>query len=164
MSYQVKSRVQFPRMRELFLQGRAVELSGGGDFAGTFHLFKGGHELSGDFARELAGLYDYRFPELYGSLRWNRNVFDVTDAGSKFWAVTRGSRSASRRSESRHSRRLDSRLRMRTSTSRVVRLLRAPRPPLRRPCERTQPARMAHGPFQRTHAAMARWRSPRPTG
>jgi hypothetical protein len=84
MTYQVKSRVQFPRMREIFFKNEPWVLSGAGDFAGTFHLYKGGHDLTGDFTSPVAGLYDYRFPQLYGSLHWNRKFFEVTNAGSQF--------------------------------------------------------------------------------
>src|SRR5580765_8800852 len=69
-------------MRELFFAQQPWVLSGEGDFAGTFHLFKGGHELSGRFSSPLAGLYDYRFSSLYGSLRWTNKAFDVWDAGA----------------------------------------------------------------------------------
>jgi translocation and assembly module TamB len=84
MTYEVKSRVQFQRMRELFFKNEKWALTGAGDFAGTFHLFKGGHELTGDFTSPMAGLYDYRFPSLYGSLKWTRTGFEVTKAGSQF--------------------------------------------------------------------------------
>jgi TamB, inner membrane protein subunit of TAM complex len=83
-TYQVKSRVQFPRMREIFFAKEAWALAGAGDFTGTFHLFKGGHDLAGHFTSPLAGLYDYRFPELYGSLHWTRKIFEVTNAGARF--------------------------------------------------------------------------------
>jgi hypothetical protein len=81
-TYSVKSRVQFQRMRELFFAQQPWALSGDGDFTGTFHLFKGGHELSGRFSSPLAGIYDYRFPSLYGSLRWTNKIFEVWDAGA----------------------------------------------------------------------------------
>ncbi|MGE3955867.1 MAG: translocation/assembly module TamB domain-containing protein [Vicinamibacterales bacterium] len=84
MTYQVKSRVQFQRMRELFFKDEPWVLDGAGDFAGTFHLYKGGHDLTGDFTSEVAGLYDYRFPALYGSLHWNKKFFKVMNAGSRF--------------------------------------------------------------------------------
>lgn len=84
MLYQVRSRVQFQRMRELFFANETWALSGDGDFTGTFHLFKGGHELKGDFTSPMAGLDDYRFPALYGSLRWTNALFEVKDAGSRF--------------------------------------------------------------------------------
>ena len=84
MTYQVKSRVQFQRMREIFFKDEPWALNGDGDFAGTFHLYPGGHDLVGDFSSPVAGLYDYRFPSLYGSLHWNRKFFEVTHAGSQF--------------------------------------------------------------------------------
>ena len=87
--YQVKSRVNFPRMRELFFRDESWRLAGNGDFTGTFRLFKTGEEtnrdLNGTFASELAGLNDYRFPGLYGSLRWTQHGFDVWNAGSQFY-------------------------------------------------------------------------------
>ncbi|MGE3518537.1 MAG: translocation/assembly module TamB domain-containing protein [Vicinamibacterales bacterium] len=84
MTYQVRSRVQFARMRELFFKNETWALSGDGDFTGTFHLFKGGHDLKGDFTSPLAGVDAYRFPSLYGSLRWTNRFFEVRDAGAKF--------------------------------------------------------------------------------
>ena len=49
------SRVHFPRMREIFFAQRHFTLAGEGDFAGTFHLFKGGRELTGTFTSDEAG-------------------------------------------------------------------------------------------------------------
>jgi len=90
--YQVRSRVDFPRMRELFFRDEPWRLSGSGDFTGTFRLFKTGDEtnrdLAGTFSSELAGLNDYRFPQLYGSLHWTQHAFDVWDAGSQFYGGT----------------------------------------------------------------------------
>jgi hypothetical protein len=87
--YQVKSRVNFPRMRELFFKDEPWRISGTGDFTGSFRLAKNGNdtdrELKGTFASELAGLNEYRFPGLYGSLRWTQHGFDVWDAGSQFY-------------------------------------------------------------------------------
>ena len=42
MTYQVKSTVDFKRMRELFFAKDNYTLSGEGRFNGVFHLFKGG--------------------------------------------------------------------------------------------------------------------------
>ncbi|MBI4486550.1 MAG: hypothetical protein HY655_11120, partial [Acidobacteria bacterium] len=83
MSYEVKSRVNFPRMRHLFFNDESWELAGEGDFTGVFHLFKGGHDLTGTFTSEELGVNDYRFPELYGSLRWTPTAFEVWDAGAQ---------------------------------------------------------------------------------
>jgi hypothetical protein len=87
--YQVKSRVNFPRMRELFFKDEPWRISGNGDFSGLFRLLKTGGEterdLTGTFSSELAGLNDYRFPSLYGSLRWTQHAFEVWNAGSQFY-------------------------------------------------------------------------------
>ncbi len=82
-TYQFKSRVQFARMRQLFFKDETWELAGDGDVNGTFHLFKGGHDLAGTFASTMLGVNDYRFPALYGSLHWTPKLFDVTNAGAK---------------------------------------------------------------------------------
>jgi hypothetical protein len=84
-AYQVTSRVNFPRMREIFFGHETWRLSGDGDFTGTFRLFKGGHDLRGAFSSEVAGVNEYRFPALYGSLEWTPAAFKVWDAGSKFF-------------------------------------------------------------------------------
>jgi hypothetical protein len=83
MSYQVKSRLSFPRMRQLFFKDETWELAGHGDFTGTFHLFKGGRDLTGTFASDLLGVNRYRFPGFHGSLRWTPKAFDVWNAGAK---------------------------------------------------------------------------------
>jgi hypothetical protein len=84
-TYSVESRVHFPRMRELFFKNETWDLAGDGDFKGVFHLFKGGRDLAGTFTSEEAGVNAFRFPSLYGSLRWTPTVFDVSDAGAKFF-------------------------------------------------------------------------------
>ena len=85
MRYDVTSRVKFQRMREIFFARESWQLTGDGDFTGTFHLFKGGHELAGDFTSPLAGVNTYRFPALHGSLKWTRSAFEVPDAGSDLY-------------------------------------------------------------------------------
>jgi autotransporter translocation and assembly factor TamB len=84
-SYRVQSRVSFPRMREIFFRTENWRLTGDGDFTGTFALAKGGRrDLAGSFKSDLFTYDDYRFPSLYGTLRWTQSAFDVWDAGSKF--------------------------------------------------------------------------------
>src|SRR5580765_8017562 len=85
MLYTVKSRVHFPRMREIFFTKEKWTLSGDGDFEGTFRLFDGGHDLSGTFTSPVGGVSDYRFPALGGSLRWTQKGFDVWDARARFY-------------------------------------------------------------------------------
>jgi TamB, inner membrane protein subunit of TAM complex len=83
-TYNVKSRIQFAKMRETFFAHDTFSLSGEGDFAGTFHLFKGGRELKGNFTSADAGVNAYRFPKLEGSLIWVPDRFEVTRATSGF--------------------------------------------------------------------------------
>ncbi|HEY7292912.1 MAG TPA: translocation/assembly module TamB domain-containing protein [Vicinamibacterales bacterium] len=83
-TYEVDSRVRFPRMREIFFKQESWPLTGDGQFTGTFHLFKDGRDLSGTFTSEELGVYHYRFPSLYGALRWTPTSFDVYDAGAHF--------------------------------------------------------------------------------
>jgi hypothetical protein len=82
--YQVRSRVQFPIMREIFFPRDTFALHGEGEFTGTFHLFKGGRELKGNFHSREAGINDYRFPNLEGALEWLPDRFEVTHATSDF--------------------------------------------------------------------------------
>jgi hypothetical protein len=84
-TYQFKSRVQFPRMRQLFFKDEKWELAGEGDFTGTFHLFKNGRDLTGTFASAVIGVNEFRFPGLFGSLRWTPTELDVTNAGAKLF-------------------------------------------------------------------------------
>ncbi len=86
MAYQVRSRVKFPRMKQLFFRDEPWAVVGDGDFAGTFKLMKAaGADLAGDFKSVLAGVNEYRFPDLYGTLRWTRGAFEIGNAGSKFY-------------------------------------------------------------------------------
>ena len=88
-TYEVQSRLHFPRMRELFFKDENWRLSGDGDFTGVFRLFKvqgnTRRDLTGTFSSDVAGVNDYRFPSLYGSLRWDESAFEVWDAGSQFY-------------------------------------------------------------------------------
>lgn len=85
-SYKVQSRVNFPRMREIFFKSENWKLTGNGDFTGSFSLAKGGkRDLSGTFKSDLFTYDDYRFPALFGALRWTPTAFEVWDAGSKFY-------------------------------------------------------------------------------
>jgi hypothetical protein len=85
MFYQVKSRVHFPRMREIFFADNTFSLHGDGDFTGTFHLFKGGRELRGNFYSAEAGLNEMRFQDLSGALEWLPDRFEVLQATSRFF-------------------------------------------------------------------------------
>lgn len=84
-THRVSSVVQFPRMREIFWADRTFALAGEGRFEGTFHLFKGGHELAGTFASDEAGFDALRFGDLQGALRWTSDRFVVSDTRSAFY-------------------------------------------------------------------------------
>jgi hypothetical protein len=83
--YQLESRLQFQRLRELFFKSHTYTLSGEGDFKGTFHLFKGGRDLSGAFTSPMVGVNSVRFPRLAGKLHWTPDRFDVTEASTDFY-------------------------------------------------------------------------------
>ena len=76
--------MQFPKQREIFFARDKFTLFGEGHFTGTFHMFKGGRELKGDFTSALAGVNDYRFPNLEGSVVWVRDRMEVTRATADF--------------------------------------------------------------------------------
>jgi len=84
-TYAVTSRLHFPRMRELFFARERWRLAGDADFEGTFRLYKGGHDLAGRFTSDVAGVNEYTFPSLFGSLHWTPKMFEVTDAGSQLF-------------------------------------------------------------------------------
>jgi TamB, inner membrane protein subunit of TAM complex len=84
-TYYVQSRVNFPRMREIFFAKDRFRLAGEGHFVGTFHLFKGGRELKGRFGSEEARLNDWRFPGLDGRLLWTRDRLEVEKAAAGFY-------------------------------------------------------------------------------
>jgi hypothetical protein len=87
-TWNVRSRVHFPRMREIFFTRESWRLTGDGDFTGTFHLFKGGRELKGTFASAEAGVSQFRFQDLRGSLLWLPQKFEVTNATSRVYGGT----------------------------------------------------------------------------
>ncbi|MEO5820317.1 MAG: translocation/assembly module TamB domain-containing protein [Vicinamibacteraceae bacterium] len=83
-TYAVRSRIDFPRMKSLFWARDKFTLTGKGEFAGTYHLFKGGRELAGRFASLDMRLNDWRFAGMEGSLVWTRDRFEVTKTRAGF--------------------------------------------------------------------------------
>jgi hypothetical protein len=84
-TWQVKSVVDFPRMREIFFAREKWVLGGEGHFDGVFHMFKGGRELKGDFTSAEALVNEMRFPKLAGKLIWVPDRFEVTEADADFY-------------------------------------------------------------------------------
>jgi hypothetical protein len=87
-TWHVRSKVHFPRMRQLFFAREPWRLSGDGEFTGTFHLFKGGRELKGTFYSPRAGVNEYRFDDLRGSLLWVPKALEVTNATARVYGGT----------------------------------------------------------------------------
>jgi hypothetical protein len=94
--YYVRSKVDLPRMREIFFADDNFTLSGESDFTGTFHLFREtvngrsrtGRELKGNFYSPLAGVNAYRFSDLRGSVLWVPESLDVTNATAGVYGGT----------------------------------------------------------------------------
>jgi hypothetical protein len=82
MLYNVRSRVDFPTEKNIFFRDMDFTVAGFGDFAGTFHFFKGGRELKGTFRSPEAGVNAWRFPNVNGSLLWIPSKFEVTNVTS----------------------------------------------------------------------------------
>jgi hypothetical protein len=96
--YAVKSRIDLPRMRQIFFADDGFELAGAAEFDGTFHLFKGdprpdgstsgGRELKGTFRSVTMSVNDYRFDDVGGSVRWAPRSLEVHDASGRLYGGT----------------------------------------------------------------------------
>ena len=86
--YQVRSRIDFPTQKNIFFHGQDFDVSGTGDFTGTFHLYKGGRELKGTFRSDVAGVNEWRFPNLRGSVLWLPDRLEITNATSELYGGT----------------------------------------------------------------------------
>jgi len=87
-TYQIKSQIDIPTQKNIFFHRDTFVASGKADFEGTFHLFKGGRELKGTFTSPLAGLNDWRFPDLRGSVVWVPDRMDITNATTGVYGGT----------------------------------------------------------------------------
>jgi hypothetical protein len=86
--YHVRSHIDFATQKEIFFKGEPFDASGEGDFEGTFHLFRGGRELKGTFTSPVAGVDDWRFPNLRGSVQWVQDRLEITEATSGLYGGT----------------------------------------------------------------------------
>jgi hypothetical protein len=86
--YRVKSHIDFPTQKNIFFHRERFTAHGQGDFQGTFHLFKGGRELKGTFTSPLAGVNDWRFPNLRGAVLWLPAKLEITDSTSELYGGT----------------------------------------------------------------------------
>jgi hypothetical protein len=83
-TYQLRSRLDLWKMREVFFANETWRSRGDATFTGTFHLFKGGHRVAGDFACPIGFVNRLPFPNLRGSLVWEPDHFEVTRASALF--------------------------------------------------------------------------------
>ena len=92
--YRMQSTVDFPWMRKIFFANESFELSGKGEFLGTFHLFRDrapdgrsriGRELKGTFTSPVAGLNTLRFGDLKGAVKWVPESVQVSDTTMSFY-------------------------------------------------------------------------------
>ena len=94
--YRIQSRLDLPTMREIFFADDEFSLSGESSFTGTFHVFRevvngrvrNGRELEGDFYSAIAGVNAYRFGDLRGSVVWDPDRLEVTDATATVYGGT----------------------------------------------------------------------------
>jgi hypothetical protein len=87
-TYDVRSQVNLWRMREIFFADQKWRTRGDASFAGVFHLFKGGYNLSGRFGSPLAHVNQFAFPDLRGSLVWEPTRFEVLEATARPYSGT----------------------------------------------------------------------------
>jgi hypothetical protein len=87
--YRINSKIDFPTEKSIWFAHDKFTVSGTGDFTGSFHLFKEqlpngrtrtGRELKGDFTSAMAGVNQYRFGDLRGSVLWVPERMEVTNA------------------------------------------------------------------------------------
>ena len=92
--YRMQSTVDFPWMRKIFFANESFELSGQGEFLGTFHLFRDrapdgrsriGRELKGTFTSPVAGMNTLRFGDLKGAVKWVPESVQVSDTTMSFY-------------------------------------------------------------------------------
>ncbi|MDQ3171082.1 MAG: hypothetical protein M3Q55_13175, partial [Acidobacteriota bacterium] len=89
-TYEITSGIELRRMRELFFAKESWVLSGRSTFNGTFHMFKGGRDLSGRFSSAELGVDDYRFQDLNGRVQWTPDFLQVRDGRGKLYGGTAG--------------------------------------------------------------------------
>ena len=94
--YRIRSHIDFPTQKRIFFHDERFNVSGRGDFTGTFHLYKGGRELKGTFDSPVVGVRfgldprasEWAFPKLHGAVLWLPERFDVTDTTCELYGGT----------------------------------------------------------------------------
>ena len=85
-TYQIKSKLDIAKQKEIFFKRDRFTATGQADFDGTFHYFKGGREVKGTWRTPVThvkiGANTWRFPNLQGKVLWLPDRLEVTDATS----------------------------------------------------------------------------------
>ena len=80
--YQVRSQLDFPILRDIFFGNDPFTVAGTGEFVGTYHLYKNGRDVEGEFSSGLATISGQPLPDLRGTLEWRRDRFEIFEATS----------------------------------------------------------------------------------
>ncbi|MCE2541956.1 MAG: translocation/assembly module TamB domain-containing protein [Acidobacteria bacterium] len=81
----IESDIELPPMKDIFFAGDNFTVDGRASFTGAWHIFDGGHELTGRFHGADTTFNDLGFPGIEGSIVWAPDRFEVFDARSGFY-------------------------------------------------------------------------------
>ena len=81
----VESDIELPPMKDIFFAGDNFEVGGRAAFTGQWHIFDGGHELTGTFRGAETTFNGLQFPGIEGAVVWASNRFEVFDVRSGFY-------------------------------------------------------------------------------
>ena len=81
----VESDVELPPMKDIFFAGDNFTVGGRASFQGAWHIFDGGHRLTGTFQGADTTFSDLLFPGIEGSVVWAPDQFEVFDVTSGFY-------------------------------------------------------------------------------
>ena len=81
----VESDIELPPMKDIFFAGDNFEVGGRATFTGQWHIFDGGHELTGTFRGADTTFNELQFPGIEGAVVWASDRFEVFDVRSGFY-------------------------------------------------------------------------------
>ncbi len=81
----MESDIELPPMKDIFFAGDNFEVGGRASFEGLWHIFDGGHELTGTFQGADTTFNGLQFPGIGGAVVWASNRFEVFDVRSGFY-------------------------------------------------------------------------------
>ncbi len=81
----VEADVELPPMKDIFFAGDNFEVGGRAAFTGQWHIFDGGHELTGTFRGAETTFNGLEFPGIEGAVVWASDRLEVFDVRSGFY-------------------------------------------------------------------------------